>query len=123
LGACGFIHKSYPAAKFISAMTKVIDGGVYIPSDIQRQINSLARVAVNKRTSTCGTKPIKITPRQHDVLKLMRKGHSNKKISSELNVSVDTVKEHIHNLFILLEVSNRVTCVYKAEELGFDLSE
>jgi len=121
LGACGFIPKSYASDKFITALKHVIDGGIFITEDIQYQIKSLDRAAVQKRKSNSSTTPIKITPRQFQVLKLMRKGHSNKQISNELNVSIDTVKEHVRNVFILFDVNNRVSCLYRAEELGFDL--
>jgi len=123
LGACGFIPKSYASDRFIMAINHVIDGGIFITEEIQRQISSLDRVAANKRVSSNAHMTIKLTPRQYDVLKLMRKGYSNKQISNELNVSIDTIKEHVRNLFLVFDVNNRVSCLYRAEELGFDIKE
>ena len=42
---------------------------------------------------------IKITRRDHEVLKLLVQGCSNKEIASELQISPRTVKQHLRTLF------------------------
>jgi len=121
LGACGFIPKSYAANRFIAAVNCVINGGIFIPDEIELELNRLDRQELQSRSGDEASQKVKITPRQMDVLKLMRKGYSNKQISNDLNISVETVKEHVSNLFILLDVDNRVSCIFKAEELGLEL--
>ncbi len=43
---------------------------------------------------------IKITRRDHEVLKLLVEGCSNKEIAAELNISPRTVKQHLRTLFL-----------------------
>lgn len=58
-----------------------------------------------------------ISKREHEVLELMARGHSNQEIADTLFVSVNTVKTHLANLFLKLEVSRRTQAVQKAKDL------
>lgn len=58
-----------------------------------------------------------ISKREHEVLELMALGHSNQEIAEKLFVSVNTVKTHLANLFLKLEVSRRTQAIQKAREL------
>lgn len=58
-----------------------------------------------------------ISKREHEVLELMALGHSNQEIAEKLFVSVNTVKTHMGNLFLKLEVNRRTQAVQKAKEL------
>jgi len=58
-----------------------------------------------------------ISKREHEVLELMAQGHSNQEIAERLYVSVNTVKTHLANLFLKLEVSRRTQAVQKAKDL------
>ena len=49
-----------------------------------------------------------ITPREKQVLILLMKGYSNKYIAAELNISITTARNHIHNIFMKTGVQNRV---------------
>lgn len=58
-----------------------------------------------------------ISKREHEVLGLMAAGLSNQEIADKLFVSLNTVKTHISNLFLKLEVSRRTQAVEKAKKL------
>lgn len=60
---------------------------------------------------------LSISKREHEVLELMSKGHSNQEIADKLFVSVNTVKTHLSNLFLKLEVARRTQAIQKAKEL------
>ncbi len=56
-----------------------------------------------KRISSRGTSlppgtPARLTPREVQVLQLIVQGRSNKEIAKTLGISLDTVKEHVHNI-------------------------
>jgi LuxR family maltose regulon positive regulatory protein len=59
-----------------------------------------------------------LTPRELDVLNLMRERRSDKEIASALGISVGTVKRHSANLFAKLNVNRRWEAVVRAEELA-----
>lgn len=58
-----------------------------------------------------------ISKREHEVLELMAKGHSNQEIAEKLFISVNTVKTHLGNLFLKLEASRRTQAIQRAKEL------
>lgn len=53
-----------------------------------------------------------LSEREIDTIRLVLKGHSNKKIADELFISLSTVKTHIHNVFKKTEVSNRYELIH-----------
>jgi len=61
---------------------------------------------------------VAITPREYEILKLIKEGMSNQEIADKLFVSINTVKTHSSRLFDKLEVKRRTQAVQKAKELG-----
>jgi DNA-binding CsgD family transcriptional regulator len=52
-----------------------------------------------------------LTPRQRQIVELLRAGKVNKEIARELGIGVGTVKQHVVTLFRRLNVSNRTMAV------------
>jgi two-component system nitrate/nitrite response regulator NarL len=48
-----------------------------------------------------------LTDREHQIMRLVSEGLSNKEIGRRLNLTDGTIKVHLHNIFQKLEVSNR----------------
>jgi two-component system, NarL family, response regulator LiaR len=59
-----------------------------------------------------------ISKREYDVLELIARGLSNQEIADKLFVSLNTVKTHLSNLFLKLQVKRRTQAVQKAKALG-----
>jgi len=59
-----------------------------------------------------------VSERELEVLTLLAAGQSNKEIAQRLDVSPNTVKTHIANLFGKLAVKRRTEAILKARELG-----
>lgn len=57
-----------------------------------------------------GKKP-ELTSRQKEILSLLRKGLTNSEICFALNISANTVKVHLANIYRILEVTNRTEAV------------
>ena len=64
-------------------------------------------------------KPIRLTPRQIEVLLLIFQGKSNRDIASELHIIEVTVKAHVGAIFRELNVVNRTQALLAAQKLGF----
>lgn len=62
---------------------------------------------------------IKLTPRELTVLQCLSDGLTNQEIADKLFNSVNTVKKHITNMFVKMDVHNRVNLVLKGFEKGF----
>ncbi len=59
-----------------------------------------------------------LTRREHDVLRLIVLGQTNREIADTLNLTVSTVKTHVEHVIGKLEVSDRTQAAVRAIELG-----
>ena len=59
-----------------------------------------------------------LSSRELDILNLLAKEYSNQQIADESFISLNTVKTHLKNINLKLEVENRNKAVEKAKELG-----
>jgi LuxR family maltose regulon positive regulatory protein len=59
-----------------------------------------------------------LTPREHEILRLVASGASNLEISRELFITVNTVKTHMTHIFGKLGVTRRTQAASRARELG-----
>jgi serine/threonine protein kinase/WD40 repeat protein len=58
-----------------------------------------------------------LTPREHEILRLIIDGRSNKEIAQQLTVTVGTVKWYVNQIFSKLHVRSRVQAIIRAREL------
>ena len=62
-------------------------------------------------------KRLDLSNREYEVLQLMAKGLSNADIAKNLFLSLSTVKTHVSNLFIKMDVKSRTQAIEKAKRL------
>lgn len=53
------------------------------------------------------TRPVQLTPRQRQVLMLLRRGLAEKDIANELRISRHTVHAHVKGIYTAFDVSTR----------------
>jgi LuxR family maltose regulon positive regulatory protein len=63
-------------------------------------------------------KPLKLSPRQLEILGYLRQNFSYREIGEKIGSKVSTVNDHIDKLYKKLGVSNAREAVLKARELG-----
>lgn len=93
-GAQGYLLKDTPQEEMIEAITSVHGGKRYIPRHIA------ARLADRMMRSS-------LTTREVEILEMLAKGRTNKEIGSALNISDNTVRNHVISIIDKLEVSDR----------------
>jgi DNA-binding NarL/FixJ family response regulator len=54
-----------------------------------------------------------LTQREKEVMELVKKGLSNKMIAGQLNISAETVKKHLQNIFAKLDAGNKIEALNK----------
>jgi len=59
-----------------------------------------------------------LTGREEEVLSLVARGKTNQQIAKELFVSLKTVRNHVSNIFLKLQVAERAQAVIRAREAG-----
>lgn len=84
---------------------------------IMEENGGAAAGAVNKRPRTKAAVE-RLTPRQHEILKLLAQGFYYKEIGATLGISHATVRAHLHSVYRKLEVNSRSRAVIKFHEQG-----
>ena len=62
-------------------------------------------------------KKLNLTAREYEVLQQLTQGRSNAEIAENLFLSLSTVKTHVSNLFVKMEVKSRTQAIEKAKRL------
>lgn len=60
---------------------------------------------------------LNLTTREYEVLQLLTQGSTNAEIAAQLFLSLSTVKTHVSNLFVKMNVKNRAQAIEKANRL------
>nr|WP_228050860.1 response regulator transcription factor [Pontibacterium sinense] len=119
-GAVGFITKSSPREQMTEALTQILAGNVYLPSDIIRSSQPENRRSSRKDENQIPPELLSsLTRRQLLVLERMSKGESNKQIAYNLNIAETTVKAHVSAILRKLNVHNRIQAVLCAGNIDF----
>lgn len=98
-------------------------GAVEFLSKAERPERLLERVRLlisgaTAETNAIPAAPVSLTPRQMDVLELLRRGLTNKQIARRLHRSEHTVRCHVQHMLAILDVSCRTEAAYAARRLG-----
>lgn len=107
-GAMAFIPKSLAFQELSIALTRVLEGEIYLPST----------AFVEPAAPALGTRPApqealnRLSPRQMEILRLAVYGFSNQRVGEKLGIAEGTVKTHMVQIFRTLRVKNRVEAVY-----------
>lgn len=112
LGAAGYIPKHLSGAAMISALRLVLSGERFLPSMLLAPDSNAEQPA-----AASGSGPTKLTPREREVLTLLREGLPNKVIANRLSLSEVTVKSHLFSIFRKLGVQNRVQAARRLVEI------
>lgn len=102
IGIDGYLLKDSSYDELKEAIDVIISGNTYIQPSLLPALNeSMEDYALDKEKIEW------LTKRELDVLRLISKGCSNKKISDELTISERTVKNHISHIFRKIDVQDR----------------
>jgi len=110
-GASGFIPKTLSVEEMRAAISRILSGGVWTPSDVDLSAGSDAEsAALMVRMAT-------LTPQQVRVLMMLSEGLLNKQIAYQLGVSEATVKAHVSAILQKLGVESRTQAVIAASKI------
>lgn len=139
LGAMGFVPKRSSNTALFDALRMVMSGGLYVPpmmlglglgastpdgDTVPAVMRPLPEPALGGQAhAEPHQRPISldqfgVTPRQAEVLSLLLQGLPNKLIARELNLSVETVKDHVAAVLRALGVSSRTQAVLAVSQMS-----
>lgn len=104
-GAAGYICKDVAPEDLITAIRSVAAGRKYIPDEIAQILSE-----------NLGQEDL--TPAEVNVLRMIVGGMSNKEIAFALDISENTVKTHVKNIFDKIGVSDRTSAATTAIKRG-----
>jgi len=104
-GASGYICKDVEPKELVKAIRTVAAGRKYIPNDIAQILSE-----------NLGKE--ELTPAESNILRMIVGGMSNKEIAFAQDVSENTVKTHIQNIFGKIGVSDRTSAATTAIKRG-----
>jgi DNA-binding NarL/FixJ family response regulator len=110
-GASGFIPKTLGVDAMRRAISRILDGGVWTPPDVDLRAGSDAE------TAELMTRMATLTPQQVRVLMMLSEGLLNKQIAYQLGVSEATVKAHVSAILQKLGVESRTQAVIAAAKI------
>jgi DNA-binding NarL/FixJ family response regulator len=113
-GASGFLLKHSTPDELAAAVRVVAAGDALLaPSVTRRLVEDFARAQ-----PVVPATPVRLTPRETDVLRLVARGLSNRQIADELVLAEQTVKTHVSNILTKLDLRDRAQAVVYAYETG-----
>ena len=104
-GFVGYVARDAPIEDLQSAISDLLADRMQCPAEIS---GGLIRALFGREhPSTPGRVAPSLTRRETEVLQLIGRGFSNKEIARDLELSVATIKCHVHNVLAKLGVGHR----------------
>lgn len=137
LGAMGYVPKKSSNDELQEALRVVMAGGLYVPpsmlglpfafrrapgepapTDLDGDVAPLGEHArAEPHQQVPSLESLGLTPRQAEVMSLLLQGLPNKLIARQLNLSVETVKDHVAAVLRALNVSSRTQAVLAVSQM------
>jgi DNA-binding NarL/FixJ family response regulator len=116
-GACGYLLKDASVDQLLAGIRAAAAGESLISPQIAAKMLQLLR-ANQRRTDVAETIRAELSDREIEVLKLIANGKDNAEIARELYISPKTVKNHISNILMKLQIENRIQAAVYAVRSG-----
>jgi two-component system, NarL family, nitrate/nitrite response regulator NarL len=113
-GAQGYLLRDASAKQMLAAVHRLERNAVVCPQHLERALFNLIadgpRLNTTRPQSTC-----ELTPREHQLTSLVAQGLANKEIAGRLNLSLQTVKNHVHSILQKTQSKNRAMLAQRVE--------
>lgn len=106
-GASGYLTKNLKPDELVDALNETVSGGAPMSIKIAKMVVS----SFQKKPSK-----IELSTREKEVLTLLSEGNSYDSIAEKLFISRNTIKFHLKNIYIKLQVNSNIEAVQKANK-------
>lgn len=100
-GATGYLLKQTPLPQIKDAVTSLYEGGAPMSPGIAR------KVVEHFNPKDTGQLSDNLTPRESQIVLAIEEGLTNKEVAIRMDISLETVKYHIKNIYEKLQLNNR----------------
>jgi two-component system NarL family response regulator len=121
-GVVGYVLKDASAIELVSAIRSVAAGEAICPPSLTAALFRYASRPPNTVSSISWGAELGLSRREQQLMTLLRDGLTNKEIASQLSISEQTVKNHVHNIMHKLGARDRLSAVRRCEVLRFEVT-
>lgn len=107
VGATGYLIKGESMEKIISSIKDVYKGGAPMSFGVAKRVLQYFR----EEKTTFNNQLNELSKTEHDVLELLAQGLLYKEIADIKDITLDTVKKHVGNIYKKLHVNNKVEAI------------
>ncbi len=111
-GADGYFLKQTPPMRLIEGLVEAMDGGAPMSPSVARRVLGLVQGPTHSAAD------LKLTPREHEILGMLVKGWTYKRIAAELGIAFPTVNKHVGHVYQKLRVGSVGEAVAMAMRRG-----
>ncbi len=113
LGCAGILLKNSPSSLIAKSIHKVSEGEIWLDANttaaVIRQFAAPPDfTAPSQGTSKTPRDRAQLSQREREIIVLIAQGYKNKEIAEKMFITEQTVKNHLHNIFDKLGVSDRL---------------
>ena len=115
-GACGYLLKDASITELLAGIRAAAEGESLVsPAIAAKVLQRLREKGLEPREEAA---PSQLSDREMQVLRLIASGQDNAQIAAELHISPKTVKNHISNILMKLQIENRIQAAVFAVRAG-----
>jgi DNA-binding NarL/FixJ family response regulator len=116
-GACGYLLKNASIEELMAGIRAAAAGESLVSPAIATKV--LQRLRASNRSEHDATRiSSELSARELEVLKLIANGKDNGQIALDLHISPKTVKNHLSNILMKLQIENRIQAAVYAVRSG-----
>jgi DNA-binding NarL/FixJ family response regulator len=125
LGCSGIVLKQTATELIVKSIRKVYSGEIWLDSHttaaVMRQFASPADALGGGNGKSRERSPL--STREREIVQLVAQGYKNKEMAEKMFISEQTVKNHLHNIFDKLGVSDRLELALYAIHKGLHIAQ
>ncbi|WP_321474526.1 response regulator transcription factor [uncultured Paludibaculum sp.] len=126
LGCSGIVLKQTSADLIVKSIRKVYAGEIWLDSHttaaVMRQFAAPGETPLGGAPSKARERS-PLSTREREIVALVAQGYKNKEMAEKMFISEQTVKNHLHNIFDKLGVSDRLELALYAIHKGLHLQQ
>ena len=126
LGCSGIVVKQTPPELIVKSIRKVFEGEIWLDSHttaaVMRQFAAPTDNGGGAGSRGGGRGRSPLSNREREIVALVAQGYRNREMAEKMFISEQTVKNHLHNIFDKLGVSDRLELALYAIHKGLHLN-
>jgi two-component system, NarL family, nitrate/nitrite response regulator NarL len=126
LGCSGIVLKQTAPDLIVKSIRKVNSGEIWLDSHttaaVMRQFSTGLEGSGGSAAGSKGRERSPLSTREREIVALVAQGYKNKEMAEKMFISEQTVKNHLHNIFDKLGVSDRLELALYAIHKGLHLN-